>query len=265
MSFEQNVTEWYRNYLGRAPEKGGWDNYMGQLQGGRNPYEIAHEIQYSKEGREYAAKQAAAAEARTRGAIADVKYHADQRVQRANNELLALQNKIGGYEDRIRGFQRDIDDYRFRNNELQGQYTNALGQVQDWTTKANEFQKQSADWEDQFNQRTVDWETARDEAQRYRNEAVGRQLQGLRGGATTGGSNNTQGGGGTLASGKTGYRAFDDKAIEIEKNIKAESGALSGKGPVVQRIAARRPSSDQAQRQSQGQGGSGSYYASRFR
>ena len=111
----------------------------------------------------------------------------------------------------------------------------------------------------------MDWEAARDEAQRYRNEAVGRQLQGLRGGATAGGSNNTQGGGGTLASGRTGYRAFDDKAIEIEKNIQAESGALSGKGPVVQRIAARRPAGNQAQRQAQGQGGSGSYYASRFR
>ena len=260
MSYGDNITEWYKNYLGRAPDKGGYDNYMGQLQGGRNVYEVAHEIQWSPEGRQYKAAQ----EARQRGAIADMQNHANMRIQSMSGQLAGLQNRIGGYEDRIRGFERDIDDYRFRNNELQEQYTGALGQVQDWTTKANEFQRQSADWEDQFNKRTGEYEAARDEAQRYRNEAVGRQLQGLRGGATVGGSNNTQGGG-TLASGRTGYKAFDDKAIEIEKNIKAESGALSGKGPVVQRIAARRPTGDQAQRQAQSQGGSGSYYASRFR
>ena len=54
--FEQNVTDWYRNYLGREPDQTGWDGYMGQLIAGRNPYEIAHEIRYSDEGRAYQQK-----------------------------------------------------------------------------------------------------------------------------------------------------------------------------------------------------------------
>ena len=262
MSFEQNLTEWYQNYLGRAPDQSGWDNYMGQLQGGRNVYEVAHEIQYSKEGRDYAASQ----DAIRRGHIADAQMHANNRAQRAEHKLAGLESRIGGYEDRIRGFERDIDDYRNRNNQLQQQYTGALGQVQNWTNKANEFQQQASNWENQFNKRTGEWEAARSEAERYRNEAVGRQLQGLRSGSTVGGANARGGPTGTLSSGRSGYRAMDDRAVEIEKNIKAESGALASKGPVVERlVAAQRARSASPQRGSAPPAQSSSYYASRFR
>ena len=77
-----------------------------------------------------------------------------------------------------------------------------------------------------FNDRTREWEEARDEAAMYREQAVGQQLRALRGGATSGG--NQTGGSQSLASGRSRYSAAsDDKAVEIEKNIKAESDALS--------------------------------------
>ena len=142
-----------------------------------------------------------------------------------------------------------------------------MGQVQSWTTKANEFQAQAADWEDQFNKRTTEFEAAQAEAQMYRDQAVGAQLRALRSGATAGGGNQTQGGG-SLTGGRQSTQRYDDKAIEIEKNIKAESGALSTKGPVVQKIntANRRQTAPQgAPNQNLASGaGSGGYYASRF-
>ena len=278
--FEQNVTEWYRNYLGREPDQTGWDGYMGQLIAGRNPYEVAHEIRYSDEGRAYQQKLNDAQQAKL-----DLAYDQANRNQTKYDQAAAqardfqtkynqavgerdqLKGRIGGFEERIRGFERDIDDYRFKQEQLQGQYDTALGQVQNWTTKANEFQKRATDFENQFNKRTEEYEAARSEAEMYRNQAVGAQLRALRSGATSGGGNQTGRGGGNLASGRPQYQNLDDKAVEVEKNIQAESGALSNKGPVVERIN-RRPSggsSTQGQRSPLAQGaGSGSYYASRF-
>ena len=256
--FGQLLSEFYQNYLGRAPDQTGWDGYMGQMQRGRNPYEIAYEIQSSPEGRAYRARQ----QFNNQRAV-DV---ANTARNRALAERDALQGRISGFEDRIRMFERDIDDYKTRQEELRGQYQTALGQVQDWTSKANEFQRQASDWEDQFQSKSAEYQAAREEADRYRNEAVGRQLAGLRSGATVGGANAGRAGTGTLASGRTGYRAMDDRAVEIEKNIQAESGALSRKGPVVERITRAQP-----RRGAPSGGGqappaqSSSYYASRFR
>lgn len=163
---------------------------------------------------------------------------------RAQEQINNLNNQISGYTNQI--------------TNLQGQYNTALGQVQEWTDKANEF-------EGMFNDRTREWEEARDEAAMYREQAVGQQLRALRGGATSGGGNQT-GGSQSLASGRSRYSAAaDDKAVEIEKNIKAESGALSRKGNVVQAIRRANTRGGGGQRpQQSAQAGSGSYYASRF-
>ena len=80
------------------------------------------------------------------------------------------------------------------------------------------------------------------------------------------GGGNQTGGSQSLASGRSRYSAAsDDKAVEIEKNIKAESDALSRKGNVVQVIRRSNTGGGGGQRQQQSsQAGSGSYYASRF-
>ena len=160
-----------------------------------------------------------------------------------------------------------MNEYNNRISGLQNQYQNAMGQVQSWTDKANKFQEQAANWEDQFNKRTSEWEAARDEASMYREQAVGQQLRALRSGAAAGGAGSSSGPGGNLTSGRTGYSSADDKAVQIEKNIKAESGALQRKGNVVELIRRNvSPSAGSGQAQARGgtQAGSGSYYASRF-
>lgn len=170
--------------------------------------------------------------------------------QRGFQEQLASQRRQ--YEMQFAGYQTQISG-------LQNQYNSALG-------KASEFETQARDWEDQFTQKSAEYESARDEAQRYRDEAVGQQLRAMKSGATAGGSNSTAQQGG-LASGKTQYQVEDDSGIQIDKEVKAESGALSGKGSVVQRINSRsnRPSSQPA-RPNQGlaSGSTQGYYASRF-
>lgn len=251
MSARNQIADLYRTYLGRNPDQGGWDGYTSQLEGGRSLQSIAREIATSDEARDNvkranAAKSAASAYA---------------------GQVSALQGQIGSYKTRIEDYESRMNEYNNRISGLQNQYQNAMGQVQSWTDKANKFQEQAANWEDQFNKRTTEFEAAQAEAQMYRDQAVGAQLRALRSGATAGGGNQTQGGG-SLTSGRQSTQRYDDKAIEIEKNIKAESGALSTKGPVVQKIntANRRQTGPQgAPNQNLAAGAArGGYYASRF-
>ena len=179
----------------------------------------------------------------------------------------SARSDANNYSSQIEDFKKRLSDYETRVTGLQDQYNTAMGQVKSWTDKANEYQAQAADWEDQFNRRTLDFEAAQAEAQMYRDEAVGQQLRALRSGATSGGGNQTQGGA-SLTGGRQSVQRYDDDAIEVEKNIKAESGALSTKGPVVQKIntANRRQTGPQGapnQNLASGAGGGG-YYASRF-
>lgn len=251
MSARNQIADLYRTYLGRNPDQGGWDGYTSQLQGGRSLQSIAREIATSDEARD------------------NVRRAAAQRSvnQNQSTQITGLTSQITGFQNQIRDYESRISDYNNRISGLQNQYQNAMGQVQSWTNKANEFQAQAADWEDQFNKRTTEFEAAQAEAQMYRDQAVGAQLRALRSGATAGGGNQTQGGG-SLTGGRQSTQRYDDKAIEIEKNIKAESGALSTKGPVVQKIntANRRQTGPQgAPNQNLASGaGSGGYYASRF-
>ena len=251
MSARNQIADLYRTYLGRNPDQGGWDGYTSQLEGGRSLQSIAREIATSDEARD------------------NVRRAAAQRQVNQNraNQISGLQSKITGFESRIADYESRISDYNNRISGLQNQYQNAMGQVQSWTNKANKYQEQAADWEDQFNKRTAEFEEAQAEAQMYRDQAVGAQLRALRSGATAGGGNQTQGGG-SLTGGRQSTQRYDDKAIEIEKDIKAESGVLSNKGPVVQKIntANRRQTAPQgAPNQNLASGaGSGGYYASRF-
>ena len=254
MSYDANIREWYQNYLGRAPDQGGYDHYMNRLNQGHNIYEVAADIQNSSEAqgrnqRQHAANQAQAS------ALAG-----------ANAGISALQSQMSGYQNQISGFESQIGDYKNQVSGLQNQYNDAMGQVSTWQTKASDFETSARDWEDQFTTKSQEYETARDEAERYRNEAVGQQLRAMKSGATSGGSNSTAQQGG-LASGRTQFKSDNNTGIDVEKNIKAESGALSGKGAVVQKINSRsnRPSNAPA-RPNQGlaAGSTSGYYASRF-
>lgn len=258
MSYDANIREWYQNYLGRAPDQGGYDHYMNRLNQGHNIYEVAADIQNSDEANRRRAEQAA----QTAGHITGLEGHRGA-LQGQVDSLLSQQTD---FQNQISGFESQIGDYRNQVSGLQNQYNDAMGQVSTWQTKASDFETSARDWEDQFTTKSQEYETARDEAERYRNEAVGQQLRAMKSGATAGGSNSTAQQGG-LASGRSQFKSGDDTGIDVEKNIKAESGALSGKGAVVQKINSRsnRPSNAQA-RPNQGlaAGSTSGYYASRF-
>ena len=171
----------------------------------------------------------------------------------------------GEYEGRIRDFESRLEDYKGQVSTLTDQYQGALQQSQ-------EYQQSAADFEDKFNRRTTEFEAARQEANRYREEAVGQQLRAIRSGATTGGRQQTTSGIGDLSGGDARFQdSGDDSAIT--KAAKAEGGltdsVLSRKGPVVERMqtAQRRqtaPSGAPSAGLSSGRGAAG-YYASRFR
>lgn len=163
--------------------------------------------------------------------------------------LGSVGNEAANSTSQLEGYEQQV-------NQLQGQYDSALKQSQ-------EFERQAYDWENQFNQKSSEFEAAQAEADRYREQAVGQQLSALRSGMSSGGAGSSPAGIGTLASGRVGYNpSADDKAVEIEKKIKAESGALANKGNVVEVIRRAQPA--KASSQAQSQQGSGSYYTSRF-
>ena len=185
--------------------------------------------------------------------------------QQAQRQVKDTESRLRGeYEGRIRDFENRLDEYKGRVNTLTDQYQGALRQSQ-------EYQKSAADFEDKFNKRTTEFEAARQEADRYREEAVGQQLRAIRSGATTGGRQQTRSGIGDLTGGDARFQGSSDSAIT--KAAKAEGGltdsVLNRKGPVVERLvtAQRRqaaPSGAPSAGLSRGRGAS-SYYASRFR
>lgn len=244
MSNEARIAEFYRTYLGREPDPGGLADYTRQANDGRELSSIKQSIATSEEARNNV-----------------------RRAQNTRNQAAASAAAAQAYANQISGLQSQLKSYQTTISGLQNQYNTALGQIQTWQGKAGEYQKQASDFEERFNKRTEEFEAARDEAARYREQAVGQQLRALRSGAVAGGAGSSSGPSGDLTSGRTGYSSADDKAVEIEKNIKAESGALDRKGNIVELIrrnTSPSASSNQAQSRAVAQAGSGSYYASRF-
>ncbi len=161
------------------------------------------------------------------------------------------------------GFASKLDDQR---KEYESKFADYQNQISGLTNQYNTALSQAKDWENQFAEKSAEYETARNEAERYRNEAVGQQLRAMKSGATTGGANATAQQGG-LASGKIQYQPDSDRGIDIEKNIKAESGTLSGKGQVVERMVSAQPRQSAPRsrpNQALASGGGSGYYSSRF-
>lgn len=196
-------------------------------------------------------------------------------------DLAAMENQAraaSSYQSQLDSYQRQLSDYSNQINSLTSQYQNALNQsnifqqqATQWQTTAGEYGKQRDEWmtkagdfENQFKLKSSEYEAARAEADRYREEAVGRQLAGLRGGSTqAGGPNAAQTA--NIASGRTAYRAgSDDSMVKVEKNISATDSVLAKKGPVVQAIRTLSSGRQPAAAQGAPSAGTGSYYASRF-
>lgn len=192
---------------------------------------------------------------------------AAQRAQAAadsyKSQLSNYQSQIGNYQSRIQGYESQIGNYQSqiggfqaRVNDLSNQYSQQLKATETAQSLANEF-------EDKFEKSSADYELAKGEADRYRNEAVGQQLRSIRAGSPTSNRQPVVGAGSDLQSGSTRF-AGDQTEGNLTSMIKAEGGltdsVLARKGPVVQRIGGRPQSSGLASGS-----GSGSYYASRFR
>ena len=164
-------------------------------------------------------------------------------------------------------------DFKSTSN-YQGQVGNLTTQYQSALADNATIKQERDDFEKKFGEQSALYEQARAEADTYREQAVGRQLSGLRSGASAGGANQTSyAGGGNLSSGRSGYRSSArDQDKEIADYVIEQGGitdsVLSREGPVVQMMDRdRRPraqgSASQSGRRTTS-AGTGSYYASRF-
>ena len=256
------IAGYYRELLGREPDQGGLDAWTNAVNAGHLTLAgVSGMIARSDEARNQRTQRATNLQNLTN----------DRDGYRNRSQL--LEGQIGGYQDRILeyqsrigGYESQLGNYRTQVQGLQNQYNTALGERDQWQKKSGEFENLASEWEDKFGKKSEEYEAARGEADMYRNQAVGAQLRALRSGATAGGGNTSSSGSASLTGGRGSVQRYDDNAVAIEKNIKAESGALSSKGPVVQKIDSsrrRQSAPDAASGLSRGSG-SGSYYASRF-
>ena len=193
--------------------------------------------------------------------------NAQSSAQNAQNQIDQYQSTINDYRSQISGFQSQLSNYQGQVGNLTTQYQSALADNATIKQERDDFEKK-------FGEQSALYEQARAEADTYREQAVGRQLSGLRSGASSGGANQTAyAGGGNLSSGRSGYRSSArDQDKEIADYVIEQGGitdsVLSREGPVVQMMdkdrrgpAKRAPS--QIRDRTSG-AGTGSYYASRF-
>lgn len=191
-------------------------------------------------------------------------YKLQKDIDSARSEAAGYKSQISGYQDQLNSYQGQLNNYMSQVNTLSGQYQTALSRQQEIQTEADK-------WQSDFRDMSSKYETEKAEADRYREEAVGRQLQAVRSGATTGGSPVSVGAGyGSLARGGQSYqRGRTEDAIT--KASKAEGGltdsVLDSKGPVVEQMnSATRRQTAPTGRPNQGlaSGRTSGYYSSRF-
>ena len=197
-------------------------------------------------------------------AQADLKA-SQERVSKLNEQIGGYDKEISGYKDKISGYDTKISKYATDFSALTDKYAGVVGENTSLTKERDEakeaMQKQSEEFE-----------AAKSERDLYREQSIGQQLQGLRGGATYGGANQTSYGSGNLASGRSGYSSNTrDRDKGLADYVMAEGGAtdsvLNREGPVVEMMnkgGGGGGQSTRAIRRPRNVGGTGSYYASRF-
>ena len=237
---QRHIENYYRTFLGREPDAGGFHHYMQQAAGGRKLSDIRKEIATSKEARD------------------NVKRNIAYREETSGykSQLEELTKRIGEYES-------SMSDYENKISGLTNQYNQALATAQENAAARDEF-------ENKFKDATTQFEAAQAEAQRYREEAVGQQLRAVRSGSTAGGANQTSQMRGSLASGKTGYSSDDGTISDLAESMRSQGGltdsVLSREGPVVEQLSGGSSrTKGGSQRKVISSAGTGSYYASRLR
>lgn len=177
---------------------------------------------------------------------------------RARNEAAQYKSQLDSYKNQLNSYQSQV-------SSLTSQYQSQLQATQAAQKSADEFQSK-------FQKASTDYELAKQEADTYREQAVGQQLRAIRSGATATGGNERVGGVGGLTGGRQAFSGSDEKESDITKAAKAEGGltdsVLSNKGPVVERMNTadqRQTASRRAPNSGLARGaGTSSYYASRF-
>ena len=185
------------------------------------------------------------------------------RVDEYSREVGNLRDQISGLNTQIGGFNTEIADYKTKVKNLTGQYEEALSTAEKNALARDDFEKK-------FSEATELYELEKQEADRYREEAVGQQLRAVRAGRTAGGGRQTDQMRGSLASGRTGFSSEDRDISDLAESMRSQGGltdsVLSREGPVVQQLSrSAAQGSGGGQRQMRSSAGSGSYYASRFR
>ena len=187
--------------------------------------------------------------------------------QRSQASVDAARSQASQYQSQLASYQSQLDSYRNQVNSLSSQYQSQLQATKAANEKASEF-------EEKFTKASADYETAKGEADMYREQAVGNQLRALRSGATSGGNQKTVSQVGSLTGGESRFSSdgIGDDRSDLTDRIKEEGGltdsVLARKGPVVERMTSATgrqtsPTSRPNRGLSQG-AGTGSYYASRF-
>lgn len=235
----------------------GRHSYADAISAGYTPAQIAASVAGHRVGQRAQDMIAAAQPAYSRGESSGRSSARDD----YQGIIDGLNNQISGYTNQISGLNNRINDYTIQVNDLTNKYDDALVTIDEVETARDKF-------ESDLIKRTGEYEAARAEADRYREEAVGQQLRAVRSGSTVGGANQSQQMQGSLAGGRTGYSSDSGSDVgKIAELLRAQGGltdsVLNRKGPVVEQLGGTPQASSDAKRRSP-DAGTGSYYASRF-
>ncbi|HAX05196.1 MAG TPA: hypothetical protein DCX77_05910 [Acidimicrobiaceae bacterium] len=235
----------------------GLQSYNRARAAGLNPKQIAAAMGSSGMSLGYRARDAI---------IRDTASQAEGLKQQRNAAQSQAASLRSQYEGQIADYKKRLDDYSGRVSSLTNQYQSALKESQG-------YQAQATEWQGKYTKKTGEYEAAKQEADRYRNEAVGRQLSQIRSGGTTKGSQASVGGG--IGDYRKGGQTFQSGSGDtaLTRAAKAEGGltdsVLNRKGPVVERLQTRAsqtaPGGNSNQGLASGRTGTTNYYASRFR
>lgn len=234
----------------------GLKSYQRARAAGINPIHIANAIGSSGMALGWRARDAI-----IRDSAAQAFALKSQRNQ-ARDDSASYKKTIDDLNEKIKDYDSKLGEYRTQVDDLTTKYSSALKTADENAAARDEFQSK-------FRQATTDFEAARAEADRYREEAVGQQLRAVRSGSTVGGANQSQNLTGGLASGRTGYSSEEGDISDLAESMRGQGGltdsVLSREGPVVQQLS--RGSRSGGRSSSTGvntSAGTGSYYASRF-
>jgi len=165
----------------------------------------------------------------------------------------SLDTELSDYRDQLNDYSQQISSMGVQYGAALGDVNRLSGEVQDWTNRFNASQAQ--------------YEAARAQADAYREESVGRQLSGLRTGATGAGYGRSAHDPYALTSGTPRYSSGSPGGRRLVNIEQEADSVLSRRGPVVHPIRSGATRSESSSRERRAPTGSvnRSYYSRRFR